>query len=262
MKYTKKMILVSPEDLQRHDNQQLEGVGRQVSEFEQELKRLSSNTSKSPAEALQLYHQLFTRYLHLDQEKNEPKPVVIKQDSSIEEKPVTLQDDDETFEIKRTKDDPWSIEYLIQTLPKGKQQQAALFASYLKSSGMVKIDTNGEVIINGSRIEKSNIIDLINDFTRDRPKLPPAVGVAEVAEFLKKTNVPREYIGNPNRWRIINKFPSINKKQTNFNTKILKDTDSPFNIPDNFRTPTGSTQQLKSTTPKNTRVKLTYTPWK
>ena len=131
--------------------------------------------------------------------------------------------DDETSKTEQTKDGQWNIEHLTQTLPKSKWQQASLFASFLKSSGMVNINLNSEVIINGNRIEKSNIIDLINDFTRDRPKLPPPIGVAEMARFLKKTYVPREYIGNPNRWRIINEIPSTNKRLIYLNKNIFEE---------------------------------------
>ena len=254
MKYAKKMVLISPDNLQKDDNHLLDGVGKQVSEFEQELRRLSSNTSKSPEEALQLYHQLFSRYLHLDQEKNLPKPVVIKQDPSVDKEPTTLQDD-ETSNTEQKQKDQWALERLIQTLPKSKREKAALFALYLKSSKMVNIGPDGEVILNGNHIEKSNIIDLINDFTRDRPKLPPPVGVVEMAQFLKKTNVPREYIGNPNRWKIINELPSTDKKSTYLNRSVLEDSD-------NFRTPTSSNRELIETYPKKLKAKLTYTPWK
>jgi len=84
---------------------------------------------------------------------------------------------------------------------------------FLAKSKQFTVRENGEVTINDKLLPQTNIVHLINDVIRDRPKVPPPFGHLELVTLLKDLNVPKHLVGNPARWNMIN---------DNFQTPVSK----------------------------------------
>jgi hypothetical protein len=188
MKFTNKLVLVPEQSVNNRENEPKSSLEKQVGEFRTELQRILSDTSIPAEEQYQLYSQLFTRYLNLDNEARQPKPIIFK--------------GEEADSVKQ--DVNWDISAL-KNIPKSKRDQAGMLVEYIKhNNNMVQVNNNGEIVINNEPIVNSHIIDLINDFTRVNVKADPPIGAAAFAKVLKLINVPRSYIGNSKRWKMIN----------------------------------------------------------
>lgn len=199
MKYTNKMVLVPQDALQQINTQSTaskSGLAKVIEEYENELQRILNDKRFSPEEQYSTYTQLFKRYLKLEEENRQPATVVFKQDADL---------DSSTQEQQASNDSKpkWLNSKMLQGVPKAKRSQATLLAQYINDMSSVKINQQGEVTINGNLVPGSHILDLIHDFSRERRRGQPAVGADLLAVALKQENVPREFIGNPDRMKLI-----------------------------------------------------------
>lgn len=98
-------------------------------------------------------------------------------------------------------DDSLPEKNIIISVPKKYTEQARQLVNFLKhnSNGQITWDKNGVVTINGTVIDQSSIIDLINDALRKR-KTFNAVGKNQFASLLHAINVPRVFVGNEDFW--------------------------------------------------------------
>jgi response regulator RpfG family c-di-GMP phosphodiesterase len=69
----------------------------------------------------------------------------------------------------------------------------------MKSNHDVSWSSKGELILKDATIPKTHMVDLVNDLMRKR-----TTGWRLLAEALKDSNIPRELIGNQERWMYIN----------------------------------------------------------
>jgi len=114
----------------------------------------------------------------------------------------------------------WLNEKLISGIPKNKRQKAKSLIDFINDHSILGANEKGELIINGKTIKNSHIVDVVQDFVRDRNKqgavLPPA-GVQQFAAALRAHNIPKEYIGNNIRKRLL--FHSDEDKLTSISNK-------------------------------------------
>lgn len=210
MKYTNKMILVPHEFVNRDSKQDAEktGITKQVDDFRNELKRILNNDSLSAEEQVQLYSQIFSRYITLDDEDKKPPVVFLKSENTLKDEanmPKNVDSNNSNTERVKRESDVWFSKSVLEGLPQGKRKKAQLLVDLIKNSVEINVERNGQISINNRSVPNTHIVDLIHDFIRDRPNADPAEGHIIFARALKKLNVPKEYIGNQNRWKLINK---------------------------------------------------------
>ena len=96
------------------------------------------------------------------------------------------------------------------------QNCAKLLIQKLKDhSDVISWNDNGQLVLDGSTIPNSNIVDLVNDVMRKRKGFNPEHS-STFAKALAKINVPEDYVRNPDR---------INSIRWYRNYKILKHQD-------------------------------------
>lgn len=112
------------------------------------------------------------------------------------EKPIKL----DFFETTPPPPEPaiFNEEEILSTVPKSFHKQANLLLKYVKKNPHLTWSSNGEMVVNGNKIAGSNIVDLINDLSRERKKNPP-IGSDIFLKKLIEENIPKEIIVNKKR---------------------------------------------------------------
>ena len=78
------------------------------------------------------------------------------------------------------------------------QNRAKLLIQKLKDhSDVISWNDNGQLVLDGSTILNSNIVDLVNDVMRKNSFNPEHSST--FAKALAKINVPKDYVRNPDR---------------------------------------------------------------
>ena len=88
---------------------------------------------------------------------------------------------------------------IIDSVPKTMQNRAKLLIQKLKDhSDVISWNDNGQLVLEGSIVPNSNIVDLVNDVMRKRKGFNPEHSNT-FAKALAKINVPEDYLRNPDR---------------------------------------------------------------
>jgi len=64
--------------------------------------------------------------------------------------------------------------------------------------------SKGELVLNEAAIANTHAVDLVNDLVRKRATSSTPNGWRRLADALKASNIPRELVGNKDRWGYIN----------------------------------------------------------
>jgi len=88
-------------------------------------------------------------------------------------------------------------------MPKIHREKANGLMDFLNKSNELRVLDTGEVSINDVILPQSNIVNLVHDIVRDRPKAPGPLGFKNFVEFLRNSNIPKDLVGNPSRWNMI-----------------------------------------------------------
>lgn len=176
--HTNKMILVPHEIVGEN-----ESTKQFISNMDREMMKILQDKSIADDAKMIKYQQVLQRYQSAVHEKEKPFQLEIREQVS---EPDPLTDD------------------IVETIPPKWRKQAALLLQYTRKNPHMKWSEKGELVIGGNKIIGSNIIDLINDFSRSR-KSEPAIGAEIFLEKLLSDNVPMEAIVNKNRLKLIDK---------------------------------------------------------
>ena len=88
---------------------------------------------------------------------------------------------------------------IIDSVPKTMQNHAQLLIQKLKDhSDVISWNDNEQLVLEGSIVPKSNIVDLVNGVMRKRKGFNPEHSNT-FAKALAKINVPEDYVRNPDR---------------------------------------------------------------
>ena len=88
---------------------------------------------------------------------------------------------------------------IIDSVPKTMRNRAKLLIQKLKDhSDVISLNDNGQLVLEGSIIPNSNVVDLVNDVMRKRKGFNPEHSIT-FAKALAKINVPEDNVKNPNR---------------------------------------------------------------
>jgi hypothetical protein len=173
MNYTKKVILI-PEEL----TQQHKPVDKMLSALDVEMEKLLFNSEIPSDKKMKLYNQVLQQHAALMKHKHKPYQIEIQ-----EEIPSI-----------------YTKERILEDIPPKIVKTAEIFLQYLQSNPNIEISDQGELILYGHAIKGSNIIDIVHDFSRQRKTQTPVLGAKELIKVLKRSNIPKEIIGNKLRW--------------------------------------------------------------
>ena len=207
MEHTKKMVLIDPRVL---DTLSTAAVKNQnppnpltdsLYQMDQQMRDILNKTDMNITDKANAYQQTLQRYLHrLDQVKNQPIGSVVIQEPKKEE---TTNDLSANVTTKETEPLERVSTRIIDSMSNTFKNKARLIIQHMKDNPDLAFNERGEFIWKGNIIEKSNMIDLINDILRKRKSVASPRGWQEFASALRNTNIPRELVGNIDRWNYI-----------------------------------------------------------
>jgi len=103
-----------------------------------------------------------------------------------------------------------NLEFMVvDTVPNTMKSRASRLLKHIKLIPHIRWSEKGELIVKNKTLPETHAIDLINDLLRKRTSSPN--GWKQLATALKGHGIPRELIGNSERWRYIN---STHRKTT------------------------------------------------
>lgn len=180
MMHANKMILVPHEMIGEN-----ESSSKHLYDLDNEMLKILKDKNMPEDIKMVHYSQILHRHRIAAHKQNEPFQLEIKEASE----PRKISD-----EIKQT---------IIATVPKKWHKQASMLLDYANNTKSMTWSDNRELIVNGNKIKGSNIVDLINDLSRDRKKMEPAVGVEVFLKKLLEENIPREIVVNKKRFELL-----------------------------------------------------------
>lgn len=148
-----------------------------------------SDKSRMFGESLHKFKQSHSKALESSLGVNDIKPVI-----KPEIKPITNSNN--------------IHDKIIESVPPSMQRKAKLLLQSLEGHSNLSWDHQGVMQINGKPIKGSNMIDLVNDIIRQRKTSSPPVGWQQFSQGLRDINIPKEYVGNKQRWLTMQK-PSL-----------------------------------------------------
>ena len=191
MEYAKKMVILPRETVEKLKNVQLSDTvvnsvqtpGTELSRVDSEMSKiLNSNSINDDNTKWKLYEQALQRFLRFNESNHIRKEEIIPEESHTN----SLTDNT-----------------ILESIPSKFRNKAKLLLLKLRNTpdNLISWDNNGIVTINGVVIQRSNIIDLINESMRFRKSfdLP---GREKFSRLLHEISVPREYVGNTNLWEV------------------------------------------------------------
>lgn len=217
MNHAKKMILVPASEM--YAQQMVPPVVPQLTNLDLEIQQIL-DTPNVPADMkLSNYNQVLRRYMKMHNDFMDsqfPQPQTTSPQKSQQTSNLSAlapQPGVNGAEDAQGKTLPYPEKHILNAMTQKNRKRAALLLDFLKHSDPLSWADTGEMKVDGKVIPNSNLIDLVSDFTQFR-KRDPVEGASELAGVLKKLNVPRECIGNEERWRLIHKPVSPSTPRT------------------------------------------------
>ncbi len=190
MKFSKKMILIPPEEQINKVPQVVPNIiENSIYRLDNKMKEILNNLSLTNEEKVKQYSTALDEYLLcLDKYKHEHQP------------PPITHHIDEDEEVSYSKTDIIR-DTLRNTLPKTLIKKGEIILKFIENHPNYSLSEKGEIIKEGKVITNSNIVDLIHHKIRKRKKLtPPPHGYSHFHQLLYDVNVPTEILqsGNTN----------------------------------------------------------------
>mgnify|MGYP001552780171 CR=1 FL=1 len=194
MDHGKKMVLVPREMLKLLETKQQEQLPP-LKEKTVDLRQSMNNTlerSDLPDDLrMKMYDQQFHKYDHFKEAvKSTPVNLVIKGDKS----PTKKQDGDDL--------DPLDI---IESVPKTMREKARWLVHRMKKSADIGWNNEGELVVDGTPVKGSHIVDLVNQTLRKRKRVKQLTGEDAYLQGLRRLHIPQEVVGNPDMWQRLTK---------------------------------------------------------
>ena len=210
------MILIDPRTVdafQRQQQQPLpEATTENLKELDRDMKNILEKNDLSFTDKANHYQQTLHQYLHRAREyKNKPiGSVTIKRSESPTHPDQPVGDGQPPTNIEEEEEEEEAVggEDIAEYVPKAYKSKAQRLLRRLKTHPNFSWNQRGEITWDGQVVPKTNLVDLVNDVLRKRKLFSPATGWETFAAALRDVNVPRELVGNPDRWRYITQTPT------------------------------------------------------
>ena len=202
----KKMILIDPRTMDSIQKQQQpplpDATTENLKELDNDMKNLLEKDDLSFVDKANHYQQVLYHYLQRAKEyKNKPLgSVIIKQSPAPPDQPT----EDGSTDVKAEEEGEDIAEYV----PKAYKSKAQRLLKRLRTHPNLSWNQRGEITWDEQVVPQTNLVDLVNDVLRKRKLFSPATGWETFAAALRDVNVPREFVGNPDRWRYITQTPT------------------------------------------------------
>ena len=147
-----------------------------MSRFNEEMKAVLENNDIDDDSKASMYSQVLSKYLSARNQYTRPTPVPIVED---EQNRLT---------------DPTS-----EAIPKTYMKKARFLLDHIRKSPDMGWNSRNELLLDGQRLNNTNIIDLIDELVRPRSLRDPR-GIDEFVRALKKDNLPETLVNNRKRW--------------------------------------------------------------
>ena len=196
------MVLVEPRQIEKWKETMLE---KTLSKLDGEIYGIL-HRDVADDEKAKLYSNSLSRYLNID------KPNVVTKFESIDvAKSGTAAAAATPAAAAKVVDaagvDGWDITeaQVMDTVPKKWKSQASRLLTHMKNNNLeISWSSKGELVLNETAIPNTHAVDLLNDLVRKRATASTPNGWKRLADALKVSNVPRELVGNKDRWGYIN----------------------------------------------------------
>ena len=199
MERVRKMVIVPENAIMRSEATKITvpSSSDHVSKSSNTTQTLGDNLSRLDAEMFDILHlkkvkgvhkkcqnylQVLGRYLFFREHER----------SNSNDAQWEIDDIDDTL-VSLTEED------ILDSVPKAYQRKVRLLLRHWKTVAPERLKWNnaGTVSIDGVTVERSNIIELLNDVVRRRDGVDEApIGRMEFAKFVKTSDTPRNLIGN------------------------------------------------------------------
>ena len=189
MEYAKKMALVDPRLLETLATPKRPATlpVKAMSELDEDMKHVLERRDIGEQEKVTQYNQILRRYVTYDGKANQPVEVRITQRTAQVSNPTVAGEE------------PSVDRHILETVPSTMQRRAKLILDKIRQNSDMSWDSRGQLMIGEKPIKDTNITDLLNDVLRKR-KRPHPTGWEAFAKGLRDANVPRELVGNKERW--------------------------------------------------------------
>ena len=199
MEHTRKMALVPQQMLSNMaamQQLQMNPAVAQMSRLDGEMKSILDDSNIPDDVKALRYNSVLTRYLNVkDIQMNTPLEVKV-----IDERASKGFDG-----IPKQNKLPMVENELLEGFSRNLMLPARLLVQHLKNSSLLRWTPDGKIIDNasGEPVPGSNIVDLIQDYVRNRQISNAPAGWKVFGKALMQGNVPREAIKNQKRWNAI-----------------------------------------------------------
>jgi hypothetical protein len=168
-------------------SEQSKPMASHINTLDADMMSILDDKVLSPYEKWLRYSQTLNRYMqYRDSAVRKPVRLDIREDMAMP--PVTGGE-------VGTQD----FDHVINSIPVNFRSKARLLLDRLLADQNFSILPSGEVSLDATVIQQSNIVDLISDVVRKRKNFSP-VGWQQFAAFLARANIPRDWIGNTERY--------------------------------------------------------------
>jgi hypothetical protein len=211
MMHSRKMLLVPAQE--SYVRQMIPPAVSHLANLDAEMSKILNSNTEPADVKLKNYNQLLRRYMKLQNEQFGAEEEEMQPEA---QRPVQQQHRTVASSVGRSRDQidpgdvtpipstlPFSDDSILEGMPAKNMKNARRLLHYLKINPNLSWNRNGEMIFKGERQPQSNIVDLVHDFSRYRVSVTPPSGHLTLAKALRDQNVPRESIGNPARWKMI-----------------------------------------------------------
>ena len=155
--------------------------------------------SDLPADTqMKLFDQQAQRWHTYQEKQNQPLPVtmnVVPQDQQ------DLKDGAQVGVPKSSKDGV--EEDILESVPKSMRVKARWLLQRMKRSDVLNWNDKGELLIDGTAVPGTHLVDLIKDMVHKRKRVPNATSWQEFATGLRQLHIAQEVVGNPDPWDYI-----------------------------------------------------------
>lgn len=138
---------------------------------------------------------------------------------------LSMRDQKKHIDMVHTPEPPTAN--IMASIPKMYKTKAAGLLQYLQTDQDVSWDDQGQLYIGQQKIDNSHIIDLIHDALRLRKKVARPQGWKELSSHLRKKNIPKELVGNPEWFTPPSSPPSTPVKKRGVKRVAFKDFKTP-----------------------------------
>lgn len=158
---------------------------RKLGQLDAEMKTILDRTDLDDYEKARAYSTTLEKYLDIKQQLSQPQQI------PLVEKPQPAQQ-----QLQASKNIDLSL------FPKSYRSRAGNLLNHVQNNTDLSWNDRGEILVDGSPVVGSHIVDLVDDVIRVKKGKPEPVGSSPFVQKLQTSNVPQSLIGNKDRFTV------------------------------------------------------------